>query len=78
MIAATLEGSEVVFHWKESTQDNGVDALPMWSSDLVTWRENARIVPTAVGRPFLGLQAMQIRIPHSSAKLFMKFNFVVR
>ncbi len=77
-ISAADEGLEVVFRWKQSTEDLGVDAKILWSSDLKSWRENIRLVPTAVGRPVLNRQAMEIRVPHTSARLFMTMEFSAR
>lgn len=74
-ITATVDGNEVVFRWRQNTTDLGVDAKILWSTDLETWRENARLVPVAVGRPTLGRQLMEIRLPHSAARLFMTMEF---
>lgn len=71
-VTARLNGRNVEFRWTRATADVGVSATPLYSTDLVTWRPNLRTPVVAVGRPLNGVETVQVSVPHTGDRLFMK------
>ena len=72
VLKARIDGKEVVFSWTQSTEDLGLTATPLFSGDLENWQIRRGVTITPVGRPLNGVQPVEIRMLHTSSKLFMK------
>jgi CubicO group peptidase (beta-lactamase class C family) len=71
VLTARIDGKDVVFRWTRSTEDVGLTGTPLFSTDLQTWAAR-RVTITPVGRPAIGVETVEIRLPKTNSQLFMK------